>query len=51
MDEFGFRLLYLRGLWDTQVDMAKMHLEMVWDSEESSGLEIDIWNYQLISNM
>lgn len=31
--------------------MANIRLEMVWSSEENSGLKIDLWNYQFISNM
>lgn len=31
--------------------MANIYLEIVWSSEENSGLKIDLWNHQFISNM
>lgn len=40
-----------RCFWYAWPDITIMHLEMVWNSEESSGLKIDLWNNRLISNM
>ena len=31
--------------------MTGMHLEMVWNSDKSSRLKVDLWNYQFLSNM